>query len=1211
MSIHSSTSSDILGPPGDAEYLISSPVKPFNGRQNFMSPSNFKLLQTPASSKGKRPRFSLSPTKSAHSVRFDDVLLPAASPAMMKFNGQQRSLSPDKANIDGNQSPWRIRVTLEATQDEEDAAQDSPARKRARHSTTTTKIPLKDESEQTPRRRRGRPRKSDALELHATPTPTPNTGSPGNTPGPGGSASPKRKRGRPRKSSLSQIHTVGHEEQSIDQRIAPVQQHQQPEPEPSVEPDNKIPSDHLSPAPEPYQSWSPLNIAADNGSDDDELPDDQGMDLLAFEETGAEGVDETHQPRSSPRVTFDTPNIDTVDDAYLRIGEPNLDSTPSKMPSPPKENHVASVENTLYAGHTPMAPRRYPTPTSSSQVDDERPEQEDDPHAFHDPTDDHREFDSIMESEGFSMVSLNTLPSAKQHGLSTNSKPKAMSNTKVVKGSLLPFLDRDTAKSSNRRSPFAREDKEMETSPNSQPELVTVTERQQASSRSRLISKPSVVYPSLQDHLSSPRQIFPEPATAESSVPASPVTIRQRKPLATLTNMIRAGITLESVLRSSSEADTARIRLKSHPSAFQGQPASDLDAPKRRLERLFSGFDPRVQAKLRAGLGFAQELATRHIEKEMEQARHAELSSQERRNSETEGVDELTPQRGLDQRQADDTPGTVMRRRIQEWQREREANSRDVQMANSSQVIVIESDESGHPSPDSDGHDYADFYVNQYDDHSVSDQSDVVLDEPQEPEARLAHEPVDDIDVEEDDGYEDIWQQEALDQDDAPGQSSVVDDREGSGQYDQGSSPWKSSERGHFSSPAYWTNENDKVPFLGQSRVRQLREQEVDISGLLRAEITPNRSRYYYGKSSPSSATNEQALESSPAKAESQKDDDANEYEAQPDDIHPEHYLETSPRGASEDDDFQIDPTTRFENSMHHLDPSTGNSEDEESIEDAALAELPPAHEELNMTPKRPQTDSGNIPASSWLQKIVSLTPGWLKAPNRKLVEPSIYSTQEEDSDNEEADDMPDLVPTHREEEPRSEFVEENDLKDTPRPLRQSVERTHERRMSSRRSSTQEADISHLSTESRVRGRPYERPPPLAVSGYFSDEHYYLLRRLYRLAIKYPERFPYYPDSGRPDIIGDWIWTSDGAYGVAITERQFSIIDRFIQQLAKGDIQAGGTGQVGWTDADLHKRLISVIIGEQIRAEALEQQKEERAESETTRARSIASRLWR
>lgn len=110
-------------------------------------------------------------------------------------------------------------------------------------------------------------------------------------------------------------------------------------------------------------------------------------------------------------------------------------------------------------------------------------------------------------------------------------------------------------------------------------------------------------------------------------------------------------------------------------------------------------------------------------------------------------------------------------------------------------------------------------------------------------------------------------------------------------------------------------------------------------------------------------------------------------------------------------------------------------------------------------------------------------------------------------------------------------------------------------------------------------------PRPLAVFGYFSDDHYKALRRVYRMAKRDPERFPYYDAPGRAQIIGDWIWTSDGRHGVPITEVQFAIIDRFVHDLSRADVQYGGSGQVDWTEADLHRRLISIIIGEQIREE--------------------------
>ncbi|KAL4897306.1 hypothetical protein BDV59DRAFT_170288 [Aspergillus ambiguus] len=1183
MSSRTSTSSpDILGPSGDADYLVSSPLKPFPPRPSFMSPANLKLLQTPGSVKAKTSRFSPTPAKSAHSIRFDDVLLPT-SPAM-KFATGQRSLSPDKG-ADGNQSPWRIRVTLEATQDE-DANPGSPARKRARQTTMTTKVPLKDESEQTPRRRRGRPRKSDALELAQTPTPAPVPGSPGHTPGPAGSSGQKRKRGRPKK-SLPQPETVETQvapdnlEDDEPQRVA------EHNPEPTVE-------SALESTVEPTRSPTPLNLAVDDGFDH-ELPDAPALtDPFEFGEQ-VQQPEDVNERRSSPRVTFDTPNVDGVDDDYLRIDEPHLNSTPSKIPSPPREDYL-SPENTLHAGHTPMPPRRYPTPTSSSQVGDDRPEgngapdtsvvsqHKNDAVASNDPTDEHREFDSIMESEGFSMVSLDTLPSAKHHGLSANS------DLKGKKGSLKPFMDRETTIPSKRRSPLSRVDENSV--PNVQVASSPAVERQQSHSRSRSdISNPPVVYPSLPSQQSPPRDPQSSPH-ASAFHRLSPTVATRKKPLATLVKVVRLGMALEGALRNSFDApDVSDLdTMRDH--------GVDLEGPRRRFERLFTGHSPEIQRQLYAGLELAHELAQRRILNEIEQSRNTnapEVSPE--RDDEDHDIAQrsLTPPEDPDDASPHETPSSEMKRRMAEWQREREAISREIQMANSSQVIVIDSDEGGDSSP----HAGADYYAAEFD----SDQeSNPEPEAPREGEEMQTYEQTEDsVGEEEDDGYEDIWQLEAHDQGNQSDPSPIADDYQENDHGRQGSSPWKSDERGKFSSPAYWTNEHDKVPFLGPSRIRELREQDVDLSGLLRAEHTPNRLRYYYGKVSPVSATSGSSPDQSPSRAESGREDMA-EHKYPVEDINSGNYLETSPHRDHEDD-FQLDPTTRFENSMQRLDSRVDESEESEreDVQDAALTEHPSADQTLDMTPKRPPPEGGDAPASSLFHKIASLTPAWLKAPSRKQADPPSQPVEDDEPDNTDDENMPNE---------NSGLKAVEDWEETPRPPRRSIELSRERRDSSRRSSGQRFVHARSSPDARTSGRVYERPPPMTVSGYFSDEHYYLLRRLYRMAKKHPERFPYYPAPGRNDIVGDWIWTSDGTYGVPITERQFAIIDRFVQELAKHDIKAGGTGQIGWTEAELHRRLISIIIGEQVRLETKEQQ-QVRPQAGPSGIRGIASRLWR
>ncbi|KAE8380994.1 hypothetical protein BDV26DRAFT_256279 [Aspergillus bertholletiae] len=1165
MSFRSSSSSpDILGPPGDVEYLVSSPFKPFSGRQSVMSPANFKLLQTPRFAKGRKSRISLSPTKSSHSIRFDDVVLPG-SPSR-KMNGRQRSHSPEKVQPDGNVSPWRIRVTLEATQDEE-MNQGSPSRKRPRNSTMTTKVPLKDEAdtiEQTPRKRRGRPRKSDIMAQSTTP----NEGSPGHTPGPGGTSAQKRKRGRPRK-YLPEPDIVDNVGEVVNSQID----------EPS--------------GVEPEPSWAPLNLAAD-GESDDGLPDNQSYAEPFEGEVQMEQLDDIPQgqsPQMEYERTYDTPNVNYMDDVYMQNDE-NIHSTPSKMPSPSRESQIISPDNTIHAGRTPRPLRLYPTPTSSSLVDEERqdrgPQNPASQNRFHqsrvhvtnDPTDEHREFDSIMESEGFSMVSLDTLPSAKQHGISASSK--------VAKGVLKPFLERESNGVLRRKSSIRNQVNEEEAGLIMQPEPSTLAEEK-----------------ATEDYR--PVKAYSSP-TSPALAPLQPSARRRRRPIARLVRLVRVGIALESALRRPYDRGYPRGLLSSPEIGEAQDQLSSLETSRRRLELLFSDFDSDIQRDLQSALNFGQKIATRRVQAEVENARKA---------SEMETIAETTPN-GLSEmggardpsREPDglrdyDTPGSEMRRRMEEWQREREAISREIQMANSSQVIVIDSDVSGPPSPrggmaapEADEEHGWNSDIDQGDAHTQSvhgGSEDDHFDEQEEED--------------EDDGYEDIWQQEANDKGDLSDRSSVSYRHKSLDNNRQESSPQTNSSTSERSaignySPAYWTNGDDKVPFLGKSRIQELREQDVDMSALLHPEATPKRSRYYYGQSSSPSTENGRDPEQPQSTALSQSGEARdheyeNERAMQDEEDHvleeppqSEDYLESSPQRAPGDETFQLDPTTNFENARQHSDLWLEGYGDE-NISDAVSPEPQPAHETLVLTPERPQPPSPGKQASSWLQKITNLTPGWLKVPKRKSIEEPALSVYDEASESEDEERA-----TYYDTGSNPRNVEENYMEETPRP-----HRDHEQQRFS-------TALDDKSPTVKAKDDTYDHRLPLAVSGYFSDDHYVLLRRLYRLAKKHPERFLYYPGPGRSDIIGDWIWTSDGLHGVPITERQFAIIDRFVQELAKADLQAGGTGQVGWTEADLHRRLISVIIGEQIREEKKARLLDEQSTAGYSRRRRAPTSSW-
>ncbi|KAL3482299.1 hypothetical protein BJX99DRAFT_216760 [Aspergillus californicus] len=1324
---HSTSSSpDILAPPGDVDYLISSPFKPFLGRQSsLMSPANVRILNTPGGGKRKRSRISLSPAKSAHSIRFDDIVLPS-SPAK-KLTGQQRSASPNK-DQGGNVSPWRIQLTLEATQDEENQA--SPSRKRSKQSTITTKIPLKDDSEQTPKRPRGRPRKS--------------------TPGPLGNSEQKRRPGRPRKSQPESDAIKG------DGQVEAQVEIQAANPAPTVT--------GLE-----GRNWSPINLAGDADSDDGF--DGLGMDI-PFEvpdQMELPGPDQTSRPAFE--TSYDTPNGDAIDRFPFQQGDHALHSTPSKMPSPTRESearsrknsvhaghtpmpprtrelkpssranstdadhtpmspptryhksrspensihaghtpmpprtrelksssrtnsidadhtpippstryhksrspeesvqadhtpvppnqgpHSLSSENSIHAGHTPMPPRTYPVSSLSSPVHDEQQERNSTRGSSvsasksirsRDPTSEHREFDSIVESEGFSMVSLDTLPSARQTGL--------ISNHKLSKGSLKPFIERETNGVIKRKAQVP-------------------VEQDFASNQSLDPAKHHVEFP--QPRPSSRSSTAKRPLSSPTFPTKSPPTPK-RKSLLQLVKLVRTGIAL------------GRVLSRSEPPLGSGMAVPDYMEPRQRLEMTFSDLDTDSQRLLRAALGLGQVLAIRRKMAEIRSPeRRAMLQQEEDWEEEEQNLD--TPKNHRDVSRTpngqydgaiDSSPSTEMKRRFAEWQREREAISRAIEEANSSQVIVVDSDSSDAPgserSDDADDVDQSLWLRQAEEEQAEGEQPQGVEEMEEEQEQELGEDDKGEdygIDIEEDDGYEDIWQEQAQDEGNSD-QEPMLEP-----QNDVQSSPWKGGSTpadrwyGTTYSPAYWVDGQSKVPNLGQSRVRDLREEEVDVTALLRAEDTPNRARYYHGKSSPvgtaqeispqrvpSSTTSQRQIvgqrglgaaerqvaskgtiderydtehdhlaktnhhhwQSSPpnnvrypqlpSSVASQRLRDTEPYNTELDEPEePEDYIDFSPERDLEDGTFLIDPTTRHESEMHRQhtqfadNPSVSDGADED--EEASV------HEET-LTPRNAPTEK-DVPASSWFQRITSLTPGWLKAPNRnpsslhgtpsqpRSRSASMATSLSDKPEDKEPLDRQDQEDDVRESEPPPPIVEADlDIQKSALPDPQ-VASTRARTSTTPKPKPKPEVTPSQEAKPKARSKAPATASQLSTSGYFTDANYALLRRLYRFAKQSPESFPYNPNPTHADIIGDYIWTSDNIYGVPITELQFAIVHWFRKELAAGDLRSGGSGRVRWTDAELHRRLVSVIIGEQVRAD----RKEELAARPTrARPRSIIQR---
>ncbi|KAF4769945.1 hypothetical protein HAV15_011743 [Penicillium sp. str.  len=687
-----------------------------------------------------------------------------------------------------------------------------------------------------------------------------------------------------------------------------------------------------------------------------------------------------------------------------------------------------------------------------------------------------------------------------------------------------------------------------------------------------------------------------------------------------------------------------------------------LVTKRRRLEGVFSTFNAEMQRELRVAMGLGQELAMRRMlaeedeaaaiaaenaasrleeerleeEQEEQDARHytdfndEELEEQEHDQPLEDEIEkhaeyaESSPFKFNKSMQQSPMSHQKVQREAQ-WQLEREEVSRQAQMAsNSRPVVYIDSDENAAEDDSDIGFEPERRFESETGygfDEEHNDSAPGPIPEPapyvaQDIEPEPEPEPIED----EDDGYDDIWQLEANDH----SHISQHSENDGVQSHPQpvarplGNLAPISAGQDHLSSSPYATSsEHDYVARFGPSKVRELREQKVDLSALLAEEDTPNRARYYNGTSTPRSVlarpsgTHDPFINSSPMKAPVSRTPARIRLQplsqSSPDVPNPRV---PSPQIAFLDEKKSPNVVQRSPPMQEPLEEDYHIS----SVSNPALSQSESANLDSASTPQ-PRQLNKEEPGSSWFSKITSFTPQWLKAPTRDRSS-SVSTIPEEASDFEDEEEMASIesakeLDGHFQDGPLSKQASQSpashwrqpspsqspQIQQDPLPtMEEDEDPIHERSASRDPLEEEEVPVFERSVSQDIldnedaepvnpQNGASPGPRPLAVFGYFSDEHYAALRRIYRVAKRYPELFEYYDSPGRAAIIGDWIWTSDGHHGVPITEIQFAIIDRFTQELSRADIQYGGSGQIDWTEADLHRRLISIIIGEQIREE--------------------------
>ncbi|KAI9737327.1 MAG: hypothetical protein M1834_009480 [Cirrosporium novae-zelandiae] len=748
--------------------------------------------------------------------------------------------SKSAAQNDKQSPPWKIHVTVSASRDNSPSKNKmSPSNRIAAHTTTTT-VPLKglDSSPSQGPKRRGRPRKSIGTPVKRDLTPV------------------VRKRAR-----KNTLETGENSQVTVDE--ATPQKRGRGRPRKSLPSADAESNDTISGTP---------GTAAKASAQSTKNPTKKGKarkkSRLAIEVPENEDIfySEAQQSTSVPspgnRSVLSDVNNTSVNSRQLQqkstspldeFGgssqkESSLDFTPAKKT--PGKTPAGNLNNVQNSDLERPSTRR----SSTKKARNSLLERVTDLSHF-DPTNDHHEFDSILEGEGFSMVSLDTVPSVKQHlsnledqGTEHQAEPSQSDHdaepTESIKKrgrpkKLSPKGTTDPTKlqpSGNYLSSSPEPSSINSTNLPFSPPII-----QPRNNLPRINHTPSVNSSAVRPPSFQKKQALPDPKTTADTPK--------------LSRIVHAGIALQRVVESPSTTELAN----NTPPAQTEAPRSNSESRdiKNRLDELFKGFGSGTKRESRAGLRLGEELAQQHAQQHSDSSGHEYLGPATNRNplaqSHSSGTELPTPEASDESaltnaagpsinptsesqiaqdddgamdwqmdtpvNQTPERPQTkapqhyglgqknMDQRRSQrevEWQRERNAVSQQIKSAKSDQVILVESDN----------------------DQSLEDEMD---------------------EDEEDD--EDIWQQEAHDSfenDSGPVIGNVAQEEALKPRRSKIPSPWRRGQSVDYSdeptqeaSGLYWRlDQRNKQAFREREEERR-RRTDFDISDLL-ADVQPD-----------------------------------------------------------------------------------------------------------------------------------------------------------------------------------------------------------------------------------------------------------------------------------------------------------------------------------------------------------------------------------
>ncbi len=662
-----------------------------------MAPTKDMLLSSPdplGMSNGNTPGHS--PTKAGRhpSINPREALNEASGNAQVREfyidtpPHRRRNASPMKSPKQNKQStsPWRIRLTVQAEQvDEIRRSENSPAKRLAERTTTIT-VPLKGGDDTPPvveKKGRGRPRKSLDSPVKRAGTPKPKAGGRRKTTPESPkkqeldshsetAMQPKKPRGRPRKSM---------EPKDMEPNLRPSQQNDL-----DVWLGSSIvggeewaeikPKSTRTRSRGRRQEITPMKIAVD--SDVESQSSSAGTTRDAPKElawTLGNRHDESDSTGEILSQRHETPTLQM--EQSLALGMSHGQSTLEKQ----DENEWET------ASHRDI---RSPSPHGDNAHGQTE----------FDPTDPDQEYDSILESEGFSMVSVSSLPSVSDKSISPRQQYGSM----------------------HEHTP-------------------TIT------------SSPSVPpAPEIANIQSSPRQL----GIPSDGTPKLAKVVRAGIALQGVLSPKDQSQKLGSPIQESQKPSPFMTVEKPAPQREIPHPVPKDKSPEERLDGLFRGFGAGTRRELKAGLRLGEELAKRQwqasetssigpkeddVFRQKSSLNYPHLlasGSREDYSRKSPGSEKPvtypllsnnqlpSPERSLVDEDEDrmswkvDTPikqekpastntqvlvnddsigpndsaiDYTMIARKEEWQREREAVSKQIEMANKSQVIIIDSDD--------------------------------------------------------------------------------------------------------------------------------------------------------------------------------------------------------------------------------------------------------------------------------------------------------------------------------------------------------------------------------------------------------------------------------------------------------------------------------------------------------------------------------------